>query len=237
MEFLTKVKKYIVSLALIGTVYPVLLQAESPDIQTLQLKTQKLANQVAYLISQNNQNDRQALIRQIDQLRGQIEVNQYQLSQLNHTVALALKNFSARLDALEKKVDRPSPSALRLARDNAAFTKAKKTLLAKNYHTAERLFNDYIRDYYNGEHYSESLYLLGQIYLIKGQNSAAYQKFKTIVTRYPKSIKIADATYALALLEIAKGNIKQGRTYLERVIKKYQKTAIASKAENALKKL
>ncbi|WP_018298279.1 tetratricopeptide repeat protein [Fangia hongkongensis] len=207
------------------------------NVDDLSLEVTKLQNQVSYLIAQQNQAKSNQFAQTLDQLRGQIEMNSYKLAQLNQTVSQTLVDFSKRLDALEKKVNKPSARELRLQRDNAAFEKAKSALLAKNYNTAKRLFNNYTRDYYNGENYSESLYLLGQIYLIQGDTKAAYQKFNTIVTRYPKSVKIIDATYSLAVLELANGNKAKAKRYFQQIVSKYPSSSYAKKADMQLKKL
>ncbi len=207
------------------------------DIQALQLQTTKLNNQVQYLINQQANAKNQNFSQTLDDLRGKIEVNSYKISQLNDVVSTKLAAFEKELESLKAEVNKPSPKELKLQQDNAAFDKANKALLDKNYKDAEGLFKKYLKAYYNGEHYSESLYLLGQIYLINGDINDAYTQFKTIVTRYPRSIKIADATYALALLELSKGNTKTAKTYLQRVVDKYTHADVAGKAKAQLAKL
>ncbi|WP_440616246.1 tetratricopeptide repeat protein [Cysteiniphilum sp. 6C5] len=207
------------------------------DVQALQLQTTKLNNQVQYLINQQANASNQDFSQTLADLRGKIEVNSYKISQLNDVVSTKLAAFEKELESLKAEVNKPSPKELKLQQDNAAFDKANKALLAKNYKEAEQLFKQYLKAYYNGEHYSESLYLLGQIYLIDGNIDDAYAQFKTIVTRYPKSIKIADATYALALLELSKGNTKTASTYLKRVVDKYPYADVADKAKTQLAKL
>ncbi|WP_440682796.1 tetratricopeptide repeat protein [Cysteiniphilum halobium] len=209
----------------------------SADVQALQLQISKLNNQVQYLINQQANATNQNFNQKLDDLRGKIEVNSYKISQLNDVVSTKLTAFEKEIESLKAEVNKPSPKELKLQQDNAAFDKANRALLAKNYKDAKVLFKQYLKAHYNGEHYSESLYLLGQIYLIDGNIDDAYKQFKTIVTRYPKSIKIADATYALALLELSKGNTKTAKIYLERVVEKYPHADVAEKAKGQLHKL
>ena len=205
--------------------------------QALQLQLDKLHNQINYLISAQNQGNSASLTEQLNMLRGQVETNSYQLQKLNaanEKFSAKLQTLTEKFDSLTQKVSEPSKKELHLRADNAAFEKAKQALLAKHYKTAESQLHSYLKDYYHGEHYSESLYLLGQIYLITGKTDQAYQQFKTIATRYPKSIKIADAQYNLGLLEIAKGNLQQGNSYLNQVLKQYPNTGIALKAKQQI---
>ena len=159
------------------------------DITELKLENKKLANQVNYLINAQNKVSSEQVQQRLNKLSGQIEVNGYKIQQLNDVVTQKLKQFEQKLERLGKTVNKPSPRQLYLARDNAAFDKTNQLLINKKYDQAIPAFKKYLKDYYNGEHYSESLYLLGQIYLIKEKTGLAYDQFKTIVTRYPKSIK------------------------------------------------
>lgn len=207
------------------------------DIQALQLQTTKLSNQVQYLINQQLNANSQNLSQKIDNLRGKIEVNRYEISQLNDVILTKLVQFKKELESLRAKENKPSPKELKVQEDNAAFDKANNALLSKNYKYAEILFKYYLKAYCNGQHYSEALYLSGQIYLIDGNVDDAYTQFKTIVTRYPESFKIADATYALALLELSKVNIKATKTHLEDVVNKYPYAKVAAKAKVQLAKI
>lgn len=205
--------------------------------KNLQLQIDKLHNQVNYLISAENKNHNAALTEQLNVLRGEIQSNRYQLERLsaaNEALKEQLQTMVDKFETLKQTLNQPTKKETRLKADDAAFEKAQKSLLAKHYKTAETQLKQYLKDYYHGEHYSESLYLLGQIYLITGKTDQAYQQFKTIATRYPKSIKIADAQYNLGLLEIAKGNIKQGNNYLNQVIKQYPNTEAALKAKQQI---
>ena len=200
------------------------VKANAKDIasKNLQLQIDKLQNQVNYLISAENKNHNAALTEQLNVLRGEIQSNRYQLERLsaaNEALKEQLQTMVDKFETLKQTLNQPTKKETRLKADNAAFETAQKSLLAKHCKTAETQLKQYLKDYYHGEHYSESLYLLGQIYLITGKTDQAYQQFKTIATRYPKSIKIADAQYNLGLLEIAKGNIKQGNNFLNQVIK------------------
>ncbi|WP_119344644.1 tetratricopeptide repeat protein [Facilibium subflavum] len=207
------------------------------DVDNLQLQVTKLSNQVNYLIEQQNKNDQENISQQLNELRGQIQLNSYKINQLNQVVTQKLKDFDEKLSMLEKEVNKPSAKQLKLQHDNAAFSKAKQAVLNKQYQLAETNLKQYLKDFYNGEHYSESLYLLGQVYLIQNKPKDAYQQFKTIVTRYPKSIKIAQATYSLGLLEMANGNTEQGKDYLKTVVKKYPQSQVAKKAQKQLQSL
>jgi len=209
----------------------------STDVQSLQLQTAKLNNQVQYLINQQSQSGSQAFTQQLSDLRGKVELNAYKINQLNDVVVNKLAQFEKQIAALQEEVNKPSPQALKLQQDNAAFDKANSALLAKNYSEAETMLKQYLKAYYNGEHYSESLYLLGQVYLIDGKIDLAYEQFKTIFTRYPRSIKIADATYALALLELSKGDVKAAKNHLLQVVDKYPQHEVAVKAKAELKKI
>lgn len=232
-----KIKLIGIGAAVIALLPCVSFASVESDVQALQLQTTKLNNQVQYLVNQQANVTNQNFSQTLDDLRGKIEVNSYNISQLNDVVATKLASFEKELESLKAEVNKPSTQELKLQHDNATFDKANKSLLAKNYKDAESLFKQYLKAYYNGEHYSESLYLLGQIYLIEGNVDDAYTQFKTIVTRYPKSVKIADATYALALLELSKGNTKTAKSYLERVVDRYPHAEVVGRAKAQLAKI
>jgi len=222
---------------LITVILPLFAQAYANSSDDLKLQLDKLSNQVNYLIQQQNSQKNNDYTQQLNDLRGQVEMNSYKLNQLNKTITIQLKKYDDDIALLQQKINKLTASKLRLQRDNAAFDKAHKAMLANQYGVSQKLFGQYLSSFYNGEHYSESLYLSGQIYLLKGETKNAYKRFSRIVHHYPKSIKIADATYSLGLLEISNGNISKGKKYLQLVVKKYPKSKLAAKAKKQLEQL
>jgi len=202
--------------------------------QVTQLETQvrKLNNQVQYLINQAQQKSGNNLADTVSDLRGQVEVNRHQISQMQ-------KNFDAKLVALDKKANAlqvsnktQTPSGTKGTMDQKSevlFQKGVAALSAKKYSEASEIFRRYQSNYPVGNHASESMFLRAQIALAVGNPKLAKERFSALLAIYPRSAKAADTYLNLGIIAKAMGEQSAAKKYFNKVLNSYPKSSAAAK--------
>lgn len=202
--------------------------------QQLSIKVRQLENQISYLMDQSQGNSNQ---ENLDQLRGQIEYSNHQISNLGNELQIQNELLTDKIDKLQKQLDQLSKTKQKKDPQDQAFENAYNQMLKRQTTEAIGSFSDYIKRYYNGKHYSESLYYLGILYLATGKIDDAKAKFKRIADHYPKSIKYPDALVQLGAIYQIEGQKQTAKNYFNQVIKNYPGTQAATRAKSELAKL
>ena len=202
--------------------------------QVTQLETQvrKLNNQVQYLITQAQQKSGNNLADTVSDLRGQVEVNRHQISQIQ-------KNSDEKLAALEKKIKalqtsnktqvQSATKGTMDQKSEALFQKGVTALSAKKYSEASEIFRRYQSNYPVGDHASESMFLRAQIALAVGNPKLAKERFSALLAIYPRSAKAADTYLNLGIISKAMGEKSAAKKYFNKVLKSYPKSSAAAK--------
>ncbi len=185
----------------------------------------------------------QRLQRDVMDLRGKLEEQEYQIKKLTKQRKEDYVNLDERIGALSggKSETRSRSRADRLTANSAPKTKADLPsgdpaaepkvykaayALVKNQEFDDALsaFDDFILLYPNGEYAPNAHYWLGELYLYKSDLPRAIKEFSVIVDDYPQHRKAPDAMFKLAKAHHVKGDIETARSLLNRVISDYQKT-------------
>ncbi|MCF6774953.1 tol-pal system protein YbgF [Thiotrichales bacterium 19X7-9] len=227
-----------VSLSLSTNVFAATNEQLQNQVNQLNTKVRQLENQINYLMDRlEKYNQYQS---SIDNLRNQIEVNNHKIQTTDEKITQTNKIYDQKLSDVQKdlsaQIKKVEVQKLRDPQD-VVFENAYNLMLKRQYKSALKGFSDYVNSYYNGRHYSESLYYMGVLYLTDGKISSAKSKFKRIVDRYPKSVKYPDSLVQLGAIYRVEGNTKLAKSYFNKVIKNYPNSKAANLAKTELKKI
>jgi TolA-binding protein len=168
----------------------------------------------------------------------------------------AMNGLSARLARLEQRLEdignsvtelqssagRPSPSELLggpppgMTADNL-FQSALRDKLAGHLDMALDEFTQYVRYYGNTELAASSQFYIGEIQYHRGELPAADKALSTVIERYSKSGKAADALLMRALVREQQGEHAAAKDDLGRLLKTYTGSDAARRATSELKRL
>ncbi|MFC0141252.1 cell division protein CpoB [Erwinia mallotivora] len=193
--------------------------------------------------------------RDIDSLRGQIQENQYQLSQVTERQ----KNIYQQLDTLSSSnsSSAASPAASDAAAGAAASTAGTPALDSSSnaapvqsgdantdYNAAVALvlekkqneqaiaaFQAFVKKYPDSTYQPNANYWLGQLNYNKGKKDDAAYYFATVVKNYPKSPKSAEALYKVGVIMQEKGDSAKAKAVFQQVIKQYPNSDVAKQAQ------
>jgi len=194
--------------------------------------------------------------RDIDSLRGQIQENQYQLSQLVDRQ----KQISQQMDSLSSQgsgnanaaasgaaagasagaagdasTPAPSQAPASTGDENTDYYAAVALALEKKqYVQAISAFQACIKQYPKSTYLPNANYWLGQLYYNKGKKDDAAYFYAVVVKSYPKSPKSSDAMYKVGVIMQEKGQADKAKAVFSQVVKQYPNTDAAKQAQKRL---
>ncbi len=113
---------------------------------------------------------------------------------------------------------------------NTSVRKYHQGLLA----TARAGFQDFLGAYPNHPLAPEVHFDLGDVLEQQGDTTKALAQFRLILSNFPTASKAGDAMYRIALIELARKQIRDARTTLQRIVNTYPGTAVAGLAKAKL---
>jgi len=184
---------------------------------------------------------------EINNLRGQIEKNNYDMQQmLQRQRELFVELDRVRSD-MKKPAATPEPAASTKsdgapqgtfssdADEEAAYQNAVDLILKKrDYSGAIAAFQKFQKDYPNSNFTPNSHYWLGQLYFAKKQDKEAAASFAAVVS-YKDSNKRADALVKLGDIAARNNNAAQAKKFYQQVVDEYPTSASANVASEHLK--
>ena len=219
---------------------------------------ERISNAQAQLLQQlqqqlsANQND-------IDQLRGQIQENSYQLNQVverqkglyqqidtlssggganaNANAAASGGDAAAGDSAASGSDAAAAPAAAAAAPvqsgdANTDYNAAVALVLEKKqYDQAIAAFQAFVKKYPDSTFQPNANYWLGQLNYNKGKKDDAAYYFATVVKNYPKSPKSADALLKVGVIMQEKGDKAKAKAVYQQVVKLYPNTDAAKQAQ------
>ncbi len=114
--------------------------------------------------------------------------------------------------------------------EQADYNAALKLLRERQYDDALRGFNRLLSDYPGGQYTGNSLYWLGELYLVKDQSERARAQFVQVIDLYRDHPKVPDALYKLGVTYHRLGDKHQALEYLNRVRGQYPSHSAAKLA-------
>ena len=103
--------------------------------------------------------------------------------------------------------------------------------------TAQRAFQQFIREHPNHERAPDAQFFLADILVQQGQPDQALEAFEEVQERFPTSTRVPDALYRIAILQIDSGDVDEARRTLQRIVNTYPDTAIALIARDKLEEI
>lgn len=180
---------------------------------------------------------------ELDQLRGTIERNSFDINQMMERQ----RDIYKEIDALRNvnsapqvpiEIEKSSGSKEVYSKDkseNARYGAAVDLILKeKNYSGAIDAFNAFLKKYPQSVYQANAHYWLAQLYLSKNDLKTATMHFST-VSKIKGSNKRADAMFKLGVIEKKQGNANKANTYFNQVITEYPDTSLAVQAKKEMK--
>ena len=200
--------------------------------------------------------------QEIQQLRGALEEQGYNLDKINHSQQAMSKDVEARLQRLEMvnvlstkgrdatteltpikatplpvvkpALEAPPKLTAPTLNEKEAYTKAYDALRNGHYQQAVSAFKYVIANFPQGEFADNSMYWLAETYNIAQDTNAARSTFEMLMVDYPNSPKVPDATLKLAYIELDNHNKERAKNLLTRVTQNYPDSKAADLAAKKL---
>lgn len=204
----------------------------------------------------------QRLEREVQQLHGQLEVQQNELSILRRRQREQYLDLDA---GLQGAVVQPAPDhgagnaigrgALPAANtthidpaaagappatpigEQEAYHHVFDLLKRRRYEDAVRGFEDLLARYPNGEFADNARYWLGETHYVRHDYAAALIQFRRVAVDYPLSPKVPAALLKIGYIHYEKGDWQQARNKLQDIIEKFPDTAEAQRAQDRLERM
>ncbi|WP_158332967.1 tol-pal system protein YbgF [Blochmannia endosymbiont of Camponotus (Colobopsis) obliquus] len=188
----------------------------------------------------------------IDHLRGQIQENKYQLTQLldkqificqqindlmNNNKILHI--YDNKCSSVNDKVT-PSKSVVHSSKNNVDkdYNEALSLIFKKKkYDQAIIAFQDFVRKYPDSIYQPNAHYWLGQLNYNKKKQDAASYHFAVVAKKYPKSSKAPDALLKIGIIMQNKGYKDKAKAIYYQVGKLYPNSDAARQVKKFLARL
>ena len=206
------------------------------------------------------------LQREIQDLRGELEVQNFALTQLKQQQRELYLDLDRRLtqaspgDANQSASGSPATAAASTAAsgseqvalttppapdasaidpvaEETAYQQAFNLLRAKRYDQAQVAFQDFLRKYQGGSFADNAQYWLGEAYYVTGQFDPALKEFQALVQRYPDSQKLTHAMLKIGYIYDELGKTAEAQATLQELAERYPNTTAARLARERLQKL
>lgn len=187
----------------------------------------------------------QVLQQEVQELRGLIEEQAYQMERLSRQQQEHYIDLDRRLMALRGTGEDGPLGDLaggqwvgELARsERQAYADAYDLMGAKRYQESVLAFDQLIRDYPNGQFTPNAFYWLGELYALLEETEKSRQSLAQVVNLYPDHAKVPDALYKLGVVHDRLGDQERALEYLNRVISSYPESSAAGMADKYAKTL
>lgn len=257
-------RTHLLSLSLlVGVAVPWAATAQAPisdvgsgSIEDRVTSLERISNAHSQLLTQLQQqlSDSQ---RDIDSLRGQIQENQYQLSQVvdrqkqiyqqmdslssqgsagnANAAASGAAAGAAAGAATDSSTTAPAQAPASTGDENSDYNAAVSLALEKKqYDQAISAFQAFIKQYPKSTYLPNANYWLGQLYYNKGKKDDAAYFYAVVVKNFPKSPKSSDAMYKVGVIMQEKGQVDKAKAVYSQVVKQYPNTDAAKQAQKRL---
>lgn len=197
------------------------------------------------------------LQQEVQQLRGELEIQQHTLDALNRRQQDQYRDLDSRLGSpstgapaappakgQEQGMDmQPRPEALDSRSSaspqdaEAAYKAAFNQLKAGQYPEAIASFQKFIRNFPGGPYMDNAQYWLGEAWYVQRDYDKALAEFDKVVKQHPQSPKVPDALLKIGYIQTDKGNAKDAGVFFQRLIQNYPESTAAGLAQKQLERM
>lgn len=195
----------------------------------------------------------QQMQQEIASLRGMLEEQQHQISQLERQSSERYQALDSRLShaagdsmtAAESAVDTGQQAATspQVAvqpgdpeREQEYYEAAYSLIQARDLDRAAQAFSAFLGRYPQGKYTPNAHYWLGEISLVNNDLQAAGQSFATVIEGWPQHGKVADSIYKLAVVEQRLGRHERAESFFQQVISEFPDSSAARLARQELQR-
>lgn len=199
----------------------------------------------------------QQMQQEITSLRGMLEEQQNQLSQLRQENLERYQTLDSRLnEGVAAQAPSPSTAPTTSAANNAGTPAAQEAaanadpeqeklyyeasfdlIKERDFDKAQQAFSAFLRKYPNSQYAGNAQYWLGEVHLVQGDLQASGKAFALVSHNYPQHNKVPDSLYKLADVERRLGHADKARAILQEVVAQYPQSSAAQLAQKDLGKL
>lgn len=130
-----------------------------------------------------------------------------------------------------------SPSSVQPISGDTLYSNASRDLNSAHYDLSRQEFNDYLKNFPDGEFASSSQFYLGEIAYFQGDYGAAISAYDIVITDYPKSSKVAPAMLEKGRALIQTHKTTSAQREFRELIRKYPRSDEAKRAADALRSI
>lgn len=205
-------------------------------------------------------NKLQSMQLELNNLRGQLEVQTHELQTVKQQQLDFYKDLDARLRApststpdtvsydesdadnheqAQKSAAIPESTIPRgnPANEQISYLAAYELIKSKEFDKAVIAMNNFINQYPRGGYTANAHYWLGELYMVKKAYPEAIQQFQTVLKAFPSSSKTSDCSLKLGYALAASGQKRSARQQLQEVIRDYPDTHAAELAATKLENI
>ncbi len=232
--------------AVIATPAPVTDVTSSSSEQRITELERKFSTRTEAQHRQQEQLD--VMQNEVNELRGAIEVQNYQLEKILERQRELYLEIDKRIETVKAQPSTIPASTVNTvattveaplsANENEAYDKAVNLILKDRlYDQAIPEFQTFLQNFPNSSYASNAHYWLGQLLFNKQDWAGAGVQFQSLITDYPDSSKIADATLKLGITEMERANAARAKQLWEQVVAVFPDSSSAKLADKRLKGL
>jgi tol-pal system protein YbgF len=183
----------------------------------------------------------ETLQNEVNELRGSIELHNYQLEKILERQRELYLEIDKRFESF---VVQPSSTQTTVveaplsANENDAYDKAVNLILKdKRYDQAIPEFQAFLKNFPKSGYASNAHYWLGQLLFNKQDWAGAGEQFNVIVNDFPDSGKRPEAMLKLGISEYERSNVARAKQLWQQVVNEYGDTSAGKLADKRLKNL
>ncbi|MFT5676919.1 MAG: tol-pal system protein YbgF [Paraglaciecola sp.] len=183
----------------------------------------------------------EALQNEVNELRGSVELHNYQLEKILERQRELYLEIDKRFESIVAQPSNEQTSVVAAplsANENDAYDKAVNLILRdKSYDQAIPEFQAFLLNYPNSDYVPNAHYWLGQLLFNKLDWAGAADQFKVIVNKYTDSGKRPEAMLKLGISESERSNVARAKQLWQQVVSEYPDTSAGKLADKRLKNL
>ena len=220
----------------------------SPAVSgSLEQRVTRLEQQMKNLTRMNLPQQIDNLQTQLQQLNGQLQVQEHDIKLLGIQQRSFYQDLDQRIKQLSSgngvngSASAPVLHDMKVTsvalRESNAYKAGFDLLLKQKYEKAKTQLLKYVDTYPNGQFVVNAHYWLGEIYLIQHNYDSAKTQFNTVIVTAPKSARVPDARFKIATIHLQQGDSKSALLEFKMIKKKYPNSTAAQLATIQIKQL
>ncbi|MGS2720654.1 tol-pal system protein YbgF [Paraglaciecola aestuariivivens] len=248
-------KKRTLAMSLLGLYGAAVIAAPAPvsDVTTGSTEDRIAELERKFESRTQAQHRQQALLdnmqNEVNELRGAIEVQNYQLEKILERQRELYLEIDKRMQAnasqavsqvstTDSPVVEDEPSVPPSQNENEAYDRAVNLILKdKLYDQAIPEFEAFLQNFPNSSYVSNAHYWLGQLLFNKRDWAGAGKQFQLLIDGFPDSSKKADALLKLGITEMERANLARAKQLWQQVVAEFPDSSSAKLADKRLKSL